>query len=161
MPLILWECASRRFRRRHPNWTLLIKVIFKFTLALKRWQVCTISSAITLLNLRIHSLKNYSLISLHVSTLISSITLLTNIPQTKTQSIRSTPQFLPFIPMTRPIFLNCFCIFLIFYATPRFLPPLPGTKHTKGSPAENDRRPRRRPAGLLHLDEATGLSQLL
>ena len=147
MPLILWECALHRFRRRPPNWTLLIEVISKFTLALKQWLVCTTFSAITLLNLRIHSLKNYSLISLHVSTLISSIILPTNTLQMMNQFVQLILQFLHFIPMIQPTSFNFFYIFLILYATPRFLPPPPGTKHKKGPPAENDRRPRRRRGG--------------
>ena len=144
MPLISCECALTQLRHRPPNWTLLIKVIFKFTLALKQWLVCTISSATIHLHLRIHSSKNYLLISLHVSTLISSITLPTNTLQMMNQSFQSTLQFLHFIPTIQLIFLNCFFIFLVFYATPSFLPPPPGTKHTKVPPAENDRRPRRR-----------------
>ena len=161
MPLILCECALHRFRQRLPNWTLLIKVIFKFTLALKQWLVCTTSSAIILLPLRIHSSKNYSFISLHVSTHISSIISPTNTLQMLNQFIQSILQFLHFIPMIQLTFLEYFYILLILYATPRFLPPPPGTTHKKGSPAENDRRPKRRPEGLLHLDETTGLSQLL
>ena len=147
MPLISCECALPHFRHSPPNWTLLIKVIFKFTLALKQWLVCTISSATIHLHLRIHSSKNYFLISLHVSTLISSITSPTNTLQKINQSFQSTLQFLHFIPRIQLIFLNCFYIFLLFYATPRFLPPRPGTKHKKGPPAENDRRPGREPAG--------------
>ena len=144
MPLISCECALPQFRHIPPNWTLLIKVIFKFTLALKQWLVCTISSATIHLHLRIHSSKNYLLISLDVSTFISSITLPTNTLQMMNQSIQSTLQFLHFIPRIQLFFLNYFYIFLIFYATPRFLPPSPGTKYTKGPPAENDRRPTRR-----------------
>ena len=147
MQLISCECALHRFRRRPPNWTLLIKVIFKFTLALKQWRVCTISSAITLLHLRIHSSKNYSLISLHVSTLISSIISPTNTLQMMNQFIQLTLQFLHFIPMIQPTSLKFFYIFLILYASPRFLPPPPRTKHAKGPPAENDRRPEREPEG--------------
>ena len=112
MPLISCECASHRFRQRPPNWILLLKVIFKFTLALKQWRVCTISSAITLLHLRIHFWKIYSLISLHVSTLISSITSPTNTLQMMNQFIQSTIQFLHFIPMIQPTFLNFFYLFL-------------------------------------------------
>ena len=47
----------------------------------KRWLVCTTFSAINPLHLRIHSSKSYFLISLHVFTLISSITLPTDTPQ--------------------------------------------------------------------------------
>ena len=116
------------------------RVISKFILVLKQWLVCMIFSAINPLHLRIHSSKNYSLIFLHVSTLISSITLPMNNPQMMNQLIQSTLQFLRFIPTIRFLFLNNFYIFLIFYATPRFLPPPPGTKHRKGPPAENDRQ---------------------
>ena len=123
MPLILCECALHRFRPRPPIWTLLIKVISKFTLALKQWLVCTIFSAIILLHLQIHSSKIYSLIFLHVFILISLITLLMNTPRMKNQFIRSTCPFLLFIPMIRPIcpknFYFPFCILLmqlqIFY----------------------------------------------
>ena len=69
-----------------------------------------------------------------------------NTPRMMNQSILSTPRFLC-IPTIQLIFLNCFHIFLILYATPRSLPPLPGTKHKKGPPAENDRRPRRKTRG--------------
>ena len=161
MPLILCECALHRFRQKLPNWTLLIKVIFKFSLALKQWLVCTIFSATIHLHLRIHSSKNYFLISLHVFTLRSSIISLTNTLQMMNQFIQSTLQFLHFFPMIQLTFLEYFFILLILYATPRFLTPPPCTKHTKVSPAENDRRPKRQPEGLLHLDETTGLSQLL
>ena len=61
------------------------------------------------------------------------------------QFIQLTLQFLLFIPTIQLIFLNCFYILLIFYATPRFLPPPLSTKHRKGPPAENDRRPEGRP----------------
>ena len=145
MPLILCECELHRFRQRPPKWTLPINVIFKFTLALKQWRVCTISSSITLLHLRIHSSKNYSLISLHVSTLKNSIVSPRNTLQMMNQFIQLTLQFLISIPMIQPTSLKFFYIFLILYATPRCLPPPPSTKHTKGPPAKNDRRPGREP----------------
>ena len=63
------------------------------------------------------------------------------------QFIQLTSQFLHFIPIIQPTSLKFFYIFLILYATPRFLPPTPGTKYKKGPPAENDRRPGREPAG--------------
>ena len=141
MPLILYEYALHRFCHKPPNWILMISATLKSTSALKQWRVCTISSAITLLHLRIHSSKKYLLTSLHVSTLISSITSPMNTPQMLNQFIQSTLQFLHFIPTIRPIFVNNFYIFLILYATPRFLPPPPGRKHRKGPPTENDRRP--------------------
>ena len=94
--------------------TLLIKVISKFTLTLKQWLVCTSFSAITLLHLRIHSSKNYSPSSLHLSTLISSITLPTNTLQMMNQFIQSTLQFLHFIPMIQHTFFEYFYILLIF-----------------------------------------------
>ena len=120
------------------------RVISKFILVLKQWLVCMILSAITLLHLRIHSSKNYLLISLHFSTLISSITSPMNTLQVMKQFIQSNLQFLHFISTIRRTFLNNFYIFLIFYATPRLLPQTPGTKYTKRPLAENDRRPRRR-----------------
>ena len=147
MPLILYECALLRFPQKPPNWTLMIKATFKSTSAPKQWLACMIFFAIILLHLRTHSSKNYLLIFLHVSTLISSITSPMNTPQMMNQFIQSTLQYLHFIPTIRLISLNNLYIFLIFYATPRFLPPPPGTKDTKGPPAENDRRPRRRPGG--------------
>ena len=100
----------------------------------------------------------YSLISLHVFTLLYSIISSTNTLQMMNQFIQSTLQFLHFIPMIQLTFLENFYILLIVYATPRFLPPPPGTKHKKGPPAENDRRPRRSPKGLLHLYKAAELS---
>ena len=140
MPLISCECALHRFRQRPSNWTLPIKVIFKFTLALKQWRVCTISSAITLLHLRIHSSNNYSLISLHVSTLISSIISPTNTLQMMNQFIQLTLQFLHFNPMIQRTSLKFFFIFLILYATPRILPQGQVQNDTKRPPTENDRR---------------------
>ena len=94
-------------------------------------------------HLRIYSSTNYSPISLHVFTLKSSLTLPTNTPRMMNQSILSTHQFLHFIPMIQPTFLKYFYIFLIFSATPKFLPQLTGTKHTKRPSAENNRRPGR------------------
>ena len=158
MPLILYEYALQRFRHKPPKWILMISATFKSTSAPKQWLVCMIFFAIILLHLRIHSLRNYSLISLHVSTVISSITSPTNIPRMMNQSNLSTPQFLHFIPMIQFTFFEDFYIFLILYATPRFLPPPPGTKHKTGPPAENDRQPRRKPEGLLHLYKAAELS---
>ena len=117
------------------------RVTSKFISVLKQWLVCMIFFAIIPLRLRIHSSKKYSLIFLHVSTLISSITSPMNTLQMMNKLIQPILQFLRFIPTIRLIFLNNFYIFLIFYATPRFLPPPPGTKHRKGPPAENDRRP--------------------
>ena len=147
MPLILYECALHRFPRRPPNWTLLIKATFKSTSVPKQWLAYMTFFAIILLHLRTHSSKNYSLIFLHVSTLISSITSFMNTPPMMNQFIQSTPRFLLFILTIRLISPNNFYIFLIFYATPRFLPLPPGTKYTKKPPAENDRRPGGEPAG--------------
>ena len=93
------------------------KVILKITLALKQWLVCTIFSATIFLHLRIHSLKNYSLIFIHAFTLISSIILLTNTLRMKNQSFRLTPQYLHFILRTQLFFKT----FSFFYATARFL----------------------------------------
>ena len=109
MPLILCECALHRFRQRLPNWTLLIKVTFKFTLALKQWLVCTISSATILLNLRTHSSKNYSLIFLPVFILIFS-----NTPRMRNQFIQSTLQLLHFIP-TIQLICPKWCPFFFIY----------------------------------------------
>ena len=159
MPLISCECVLHRFRQRPPNWTLPIKEIFKFTLALKQWRVCTICSAITLLHLRIHSSKNYSLIFLHVSTLISSIISPTNILQMLNQFIQLTLQFLHFIPMIQPISLKFFYIFLILYATPRFLPQGQVQNGTKRPPTENDRRPAPALGRLFDLPEAPNRSK--
>ena len=96
--------------------------ISKLNLVLKQWLICTTFSAIILLHQWIHSSKNYSLIFLHVFTLISSITLRTNTPRLMNQSIVLTHQFLHFIPTIRPIFLKYFYILLIFHATLKFLP---------------------------------------
>ena len=125
----------------------MIKAIFKSTSAPKQWLACMIFFAIILLHLRTHSSENCSLIFLHVSTLISLFLSPTNTPQMMNQFIQSTLRFLHFIPTIRLISLNNFYIFLISYATPRFLPPPPGTKYTKGPPAENDRRVEGEPVG--------------
>ena len=153
MPLILYECALHRFRQRLPDWTLLIKVIFKFISALKPWLACTIFSAILLLHVRIHSSKNYSPIFLPVFTLISSITLPINTPRMKNQSILSTLPFLHSTPTIQPIFLKHFYIFFIFMQLPNFYHE-DGTGHTKGPPAENDRRPEKGPEALDYTEAA-------
>ena len=111
-------------------------VIFKSNFAPKQWLVCMIFSAIILLHLRIHYSKKNSITSIHVSTLISSITSPTNTSRMMSQSILLTPLFLHSIPTIQPIFLKYFYIFLIIYATPRFLPPPPVQNIKKG------RRPR-------------------
>ena len=120
MPLILYEYALDRFRHKPPNWILMISATFKFISAPKRWLTCTIFSAMILLHLRIHSSKNYLPISLHVFTIISSITSPTNTPRMMSQSILLTSLFLRVFPTIHPIFLNWFNIFLILYATPNF-----------------------------------------
>ena len=89
------------------------RVISKFILVLKQWLLCMIFSAITLLHLRIHSSKNYLLISLHVSTLISLITSPMNTPQMMNQFIQSTLQFPHFIPMIQLISLKYFYILFV------------------------------------------------
>ena len=78
----------------------------------------------------------YSLISLHVFTLLYSIISSTNTPQMMNQFIQSTLQFLHFIPMIQLTFLENFYILLIVYATPRFLPPPPGTKQKRAAGRE-------------------------
>ena len=119
---ILCECALHRFQHRPPNWTLMIKVIFKFNWALKQWLVCSIFFATILLPLRTHSSTNYSLIFLRVFILIFSIMSPTNTPRIRNQSIQSTLQFLHIILTIQLTFLKYFYIFVIFQATPRLLP---------------------------------------
>ena len=150
MPLILCECALHQSRQIPPSWTLLIKAIFKFTLALKKWLVCTIFFATNLSHLRTHSSKNYSHIFPHAFTLISSIILFTNTLRMKNQSIQSTLQCLHFTPTIQLTFLNYFFFFLQlldFYHKD-------GTANTKRPPAENDRRPERRPEALNYPNPA-------
>ena len=84
------------------------KIIFNFTSVLKQWLVCTIFFAIILLHLRIHFLKNCSLIFLHVFTLIVLITLPTNSPRMKNQFIQLIHLFLHSTLMIRPTFLRYF-----------------------------------------------------
>ena len=102
------------------NFPLPRKVIFQSNLVLKQWLVCTIFSSIILLHLRLHSSKKYSLTSLHVFTLISSIISLRSAPRMMNQSILLTPQFLHFFATTQPTFLKYFCIFLIFMQFQKF-----------------------------------------
>ena len=105
----------------NPNLPFTKKVISRLNLFLKRWLVCTTFSAIIPLYLRIHSLKNYSLIFLHVSTLIYSVILSTNTPRKTNQSNHSIPQSLHFILIVQPTFPKYFSIVLpFFYATPNF-----------------------------------------
>ena len=148
MPLILFECALHRFRHRPPNWTLMIKVVFKFISALRPWLACTIFSAMIPLRLRTPSLKNYSLIFLHAFTLIFSIILLTNTPRMKNQFIQL---FLHSILMIRPTFPKKFLSYLLcFLSNSKIFYHKDGTRHTKGPPAENDRRPGRGPEVLTY-----------
>ena len=112
MPLILYECASPRFRHRPPIWILMIKVTFKSISALKQWLVCTIFFAINHLHVRTHSSKNYSPISLHGFTLIFSITLFMSTLRMKSQSIQSTLQLLHFVLTTQLTFLKYCSYFL-------------------------------------------------
>ena len=114
MPLILCECASLLFRHRPPNWIPMIKVTFKFISALKQWLAYTIFFATIPLHVRTHSSKNYSPISLHVSTLIFSITLSMSSPRMRSQSIRSTFQLLHFILTTQLTFVkNFYCYYFL------------------------------------------------
>ena len=149
MPLILYECASPRFRHRPPNWIPMIKVTFKFTSALKQWLVCTIFFAIILLHVRTHSSKNYLLIFLHVFILIFFITLPTNTLPIKNQFIQLIHLSLPSTLMIRPTFLSCFISYFVFLfmQLQNLYHKDGGTRHTKGPPAENDRRPARRARG--------------
>ena len=120
MPPISCECALHRFHHRSPNWTLMIKVIFKFISALRPWVACTIFSAIILLHLRIHSSKNYS-IFLYVFTLIFLITLPTITPRMKNQFIQLIRLFLRFTFDHSTYFSLIFYTLLVyfFYATPK------------------------------------------
>ena len=115
MPLILYECASPRFRHRPPNWIPMIRVTFKFISALKQWLVCTIFFAIIPLHVRTHSSKNYLLILLHVFILIFLITLPTNTLRMKNQSIQSTHLFLNSILMIRLTFPKNFIPYFVFF----------------------------------------------
>ena len=115
MPLILYECASPRFRHRPPNWIPKIKVTFKFISALKQWLAYTIFFATIPLHVRTHSSKNYSPISLHAFTLIFSTTLSMSTPRMRSQSIRSTLQLLHFILTTQLTFLKYFIPYFVFF----------------------------------------------
>ena len=115
MPLILYECASLRFRHRPPNWIPMIKVTFKFISALKQWLACTIFFATIPLHVRTHSSKNYSPISLHAFTLIFSITLSMSTPRMRNQSIQLTHLFLNSTLMIRLTFLKYFIAYLVFF----------------------------------------------
>ena len=148
-----------------PNLILILtfplprKVIFKLTLVLKLWLVCTTFFAIILLHPRFHSLKNYSLILLQVSTIICSIIITTNTPRMTNQPILLTHQFLHFIPTIQPIFPNYFYIFLIFSATPKILPQGEAHDDTKRLPAENDRRLAPARGSLFNLPDTSALGQ--
>ena len=154
MPLILYECASLRFRHRPPNWIPMIRVTFKFISALKQWLACTIFFAIIPLHVRTHSSKSYLLIFLHVFILTFLITLLTNTPRMKNQFSQLIHLSLHSTLMIRLTFLkyfiSFFCIF--FMQLQNFYHKDGGTRHTKGPPAENDRRPARRARGPIWLE---------
>ena len=111
-------------------------MIIKFTLALKQWLIFSTSSAIILLPPRIFSSKNYSLTSLHVSTLISSIISLTNTLQMMNQFIQSTLQFLLFILMIQLTFPEYFISFLFFMQLQDFY------HHRRVQNIKKGRRPR-------------------
>ena len=98
------------------------------------------------------------LLSLHVSTLISSIISPTNTLQMMNQFIQLTLQFLHFIPMIQPTSLKFFYIVLILYATPRFLPQGQVQNDTKRPQTENDRRPAPALGRLFDLPEAPSRS---
>ena len=102
----------------------MIKVIFKIISALKLWLASTNYSAIILLHLQTHSLKNFSVVVLHVFTLISLNTLLTNTLRMKDPFIQLIHLFLHSILMIRPTFPKHFFTlrFVFCYATPKFLP---------------------------------------
>ena len=137
MPLILYECASPRFRHIPPNWIPMIRVTFKFISALKQWLVCTNFFAIIHLHVRTHSSKNYLPTFLHGFILTFLITLPMSTLRMKSQPIQSTLQLLHFILTTQLTSLKYFYIVLIFYATPRFLPQ--GRQHAT---YKKGRRPR-------------------
>ena len=101
--------------------SLRTRVISKLIFVLKLWLVCTTFSANILLHLRIHSLKNEYLTSLQGFTPKLSIISPTNTPRMMNHPILLTLPSLHFIPTTQLIFPDYFYIFLIFYATPRFL----------------------------------------
>ena len=140
MPFILSECALHLLRQRPTNWTSLIKVIFKFFLALKQWLVSTIFSATILLHLRTHSSKKYPPIFLHIFILIFLIISPMNTPWRKNQFILSTLPLLHSTPTIHFIFLKYFCIFFYFYAIPNFT-ARQVQDDIKRPPAEDDRRP--------------------
>ena len=100
----------------------MIKLIFKFTSTLKQWLVCTFFFATIPLPLRAHFWTNYSLIFLRVFFLIFSFISPTNTPRMRNQSIKSTLQLLHFILTVQLTFPEYFYIFLLFCATPTFLP---------------------------------------
>ena len=119
--------------------------------ALKQWLACTIFFPTIPLLVRTHSSRNYSPISLHAFTLIFSITLSMSTPRMRSQSIRSTLQLLHFILTTQLTFLkyfiSYFCIF--FMQLQDFYHKDGRTRHIKGPPAENSRRPARRARGPI------------
>ena len=143
MPLTLCRYASHRFRQKPPSCTSLINVTFKSISVLRPWLVYMSSYAIILSRLKILCSKNCFPIFLLDFLPTSLIILHMKAPMTN-QSDRSTPQALHSTLTIQLTFLKYFYIFFIFYATPRFLPQMTGTKLTKGPPAENDRRPRKR-----------------
>ena len=147
MPLILYECASLRFRHRPPNWIPMIRVTFKFISALKQWLACTIFFAIIPLHVRTHSSKSYLLIFLHVFILTFLITLLTNTPRMKNQFSQLIHLSLHSTLMIRLTFLKYFISFFLyfFYATPKFLPQ--GRRHATYKRAAGRERPATRKKG--------------
>ena len=158
MPLTLCECASHRFRQKPQNWISLINVTFKSISVLKPWLVYMNSFAITPLHVLIFCSKNCSLTSLlgflHTSSIRSLMTILiTNL------FFQSIHLFLHFILTTQPNFLECFHIFFIFYASPKFLPQGQAQDDTKRLPALNDRRPAPALGRLFNLPETPALRQ--
>ena len=134
------------------------KVTFKSNLPLRQWLVCTIFSAIIFLHLRIDSSKNYSLISLHVFTRISSFISPTNTLRMMNFFNSSVSAF---YSDNSTYFSSLLLYLFIFYATPRVLPQLMATKRAKEPPAENDRRPAPALGKLVDFPEASGLTYFL
>ena len=131
-----------------PPFLLPIKVIFRFTLDLKLWLAYTTFSAIIPLHARTHSSTSYSVIFPHAFILIFLIILPTNTLRMKNQFIQLTRRFLHFIRTIRLTFLKYVLkLFLSFMQLQDFYHKDGGTRHTKGPPAENDRRPARRARG--------------
>ena len=151
---VYWNFATHIVRVRlshkypiNPALPFTTKSNLQVHFGFKQWLVCTIFFAITCLQVRTHSSKNYLLTFLRVFTPIFLITLPTNIPRMKNQFIQLIHMSLHSTLMIRPTFLSCFIsYFCIFFMQFQIFSPQ-GRWHTTYKRAAGRERPTTRKKG--------------